>query len=113
MIIYYHAAFRAGAGGLHFQCADAILDGSSFYQKNRLFARGAPPFRRTKGGPDMHILLEQYKTLVEFLGQALGSDYEVVLHDLSDGNSATAAIANGHIMRNSRNITPSQFNRST
>ena len=45
----------------------------------------------------MHILLEQYKTLVEFLGQALGSDYEVVLHDLSDGNSAIAAIANGHI----------------
>ena len=36
----------------------------------------------------MHILLEQYKTLVEFLGQALGSDYEVVLHDLSDGNNA-------------------------
>ena len=31
----------------------------------------------------MHIILEQYKTLVEFLGQALGSDYEVVLHDLS------------------------------
>lgn len=45
----------------------------------------------------MHILLEQYKTLVEFLGHALGSDYEVVLHDLSDGNNAIVAIVNGHI----------------
>ena len=45
----------------------------------------------------MHIILEQYKTLVEFLGQALGSDYEVVLHDLSEGNNAIVAIANGHI----------------
>lgn len=45
----------------------------------------------------MHIILEQYKTLVEFLGQALGSDYEVVLHDLSEGNNAIVAIVNGHI----------------
>ena len=45
----------------------------------------------------MHIILEQYKTLVEFLGQALGSDYEVVLHDLSEGSNAIVAIVNGHI----------------
>ena len=45
----------------------------------------------------MHIILEQYKTLVEFLGQALGSDYEVVLHDLSEGNNSIVAIVNGHI----------------
>ena len=45
----------------------------------------------------MHILLERYKTLVEFLGQTLGSDYEVVLHDLSEGNNAIVAIVNGNI----------------
>lgn len=45
----------------------------------------------------MHVILEQYKTLVEFLGKALGSDYEVVLHDLSEGNNAIVAIANGNI----------------
>lgn len=45
----------------------------------------------------MHILLEQYKVLVEFLGKALGSDYEVVLHDLSEGHNAIVAIANGQI----------------
>lgn len=45
----------------------------------------------------MHILLEQYKILVQFLGQALGSDYEIVLHDLSEGGNAIVAIANGQI----------------
>ena len=45
----------------------------------------------------MHFLLEQYKVMVEFLGQALGGDYEVVLHDLSEGHNAIVAIANGGI----------------
>lgn len=50
-----------------------------------------------KAGVALHILLERYKTLVDFLGQALGSDYEVVLHDLSEESNAIVAIANGHI----------------
>ena len=50
-----------------------------------------------KGASQMHILLERYKTLVEFLGAALGGDYEVVLHDLSEGNNSVVAIANGHV----------------
>ena len=45
----------------------------------------------------MNILLEQYKILVEFLGKALGPNYEIVLHDLSAGDNTIAAIANGEI----------------
>lgn len=41
--------------------------------------------------------LQQYTVIVEFLGKALGPDYEVVLHDLSSKDFAIAAIANGHI----------------
>lgn len=42
-------------------------------------------------------ILQHYTILVEFLGKALGPDYEVVLHDLSSKDFAIAAIANGHI----------------
>ena len=42
-------------------------------------------------------MLAQYSTLVDFLGQALGPDYEVVLHEILPENSRIAAIANGHI----------------
>ncbi len=41
--------------------------------------------------------LQQYTVIVEFLGKALGPNYEVVLHDLSSKDLAIAAIANGHI----------------
>ncbi len=42
-------------------------------------------------------LLRQYAALTEFLGRALGPDYEVALHDLTDTNRSLIAIANGHI----------------
>lgn len=42
-------------------------------------------------------LLRQYARLTEFLGRALGPDYEVALHDLTDANRSLIAIANGHI----------------
>lgn len=42
-------------------------------------------------------LLEHYIRLTEFLGQVLGPDYEVALHDLSDKNRSIVAIANNHI----------------
>lgn len=42
-------------------------------------------------------LLQQYARLTEFLGRALGPDYEVALHDLTDTNRSLIAIANGHI----------------
>lgn len=41
--------------------------------------------------------LQQYKILVEFLGKALGPDFEIVLQDLTDNNNAIIAIANEHI----------------
>lgn len=42
-------------------------------------------------------ILQHYTILVDFLGKALGPDFEVVLHDLSSKDIAIAAIANGHI----------------
>ncbi|MCI9228544.1 MAG: hypothetical protein HFG86_11050 [Dorea sp.] len=41
--------------------------------------------------------LQQYITVVEFLGKTLGPDYEVVLQDLNPEHQAIVAIANGHI----------------
>lgn len=42
-------------------------------------------------------ILQQCITIVEFLGNALGQDYEVVLHDLGSDPPAIAAITNSHI----------------
>lgn len=48
----------------------------------------------------MHeTILQQYITIVDFLGNALGPDYEIVLHDLSQKNNAVIAISNGHISK--------------
>lgn len=44
-----------------------------------------------------HALLRQYVKLTEFLGAALGPDYEVALHDLTDKSRSIIAIANGYI----------------
>lgn len=41
--------------------------------------------------------LQEYIPLVYFLGQAMGPNCEVVLHDLTDPENAIIAIANGHI----------------
>ena len=42
-------------------------------------------------------LLQQYIKLTEFLGHALGPDYEVALHDLTDKDRSIVAIANNHV----------------
>ena len=42
-------------------------------------------------------LLKHYVRLTEFLGQTLGPDYEVALHDLTDKNRSIIAIANNHV----------------
>ena len=39
-------------------------------------------------------LLQHYIKLTEFLGLALGPDYEIALHDLTDKNRSIIAIAN-------------------
>lgn len=41
--------------------------------------------------------IEQYIPLVEFLGQAMGPNTEIVLHDLDVPDKSIIAIANGHI----------------
>lgn len=45
----------------------------------------------------MDARLEPYRTLVSFLGEALGPDYEVVLHDLTSEEGTIAAIMNNNI----------------
>ena len=45
--------------------------------------------------PNPH--LNPYMKLVEFLGLALGPDYEVALHDLTDKSHPIIAIANAHV----------------
>lgn len=45
----------------------------------------------------MNQELNRYIPLVEFLGRALGSQYEVVLHDFTDPEHAVIAIANGYL----------------
>lgn len=42
-------------------------------------------------------IMKQYTILVDFLGKALGPDYEVVLQDLSPDKKEIIAISNGHI----------------
>ncbi|MCI8855856.1 MAG: hypothetical protein HFH26_04815 [Clostridiaceae bacterium] len=42
-------------------------------------------------------LLQHYIRLTEFLGQTLGPDYEIALHDMTDKNRSIVAIANGYI----------------
>lgn len=42
-------------------------------------------------------LLQNYVRLTEFLGQVLGPDYEVALHDLTDKDRPIIAIANNHV----------------
>lgn len=39
--------------------------------------------------------VQNYAKLVAFLGEVLGPDYEIALHDLSDGAMPAVAIANG------------------
>ena len=41
--------------------------------------------------------IRQYSTLVAFLGNMLGPDYEIALHDLGRRQASIVAIANGHI----------------
>ena len=41
--------------------------------------------------------LAPYAEMVEFLGEALGKEYEVVLHDLTNPECSIVAIANGEL----------------
>ena len=57
-----------------------------------------PPKKAARGAvKHMDKRLEPYRALVPFLGQALGPDYEVALHDLTSETGAVAALANGGV----------------
>ena len=43
------------------------------------------------------LILQHYIKLTEFLGKALGPDYEVALHDLTRKDRSIIAIANNYI----------------
>ena len=45
----------------------------------------------------LHPLLQHYVKLTEFLGYALGPDYEIALHDLTNKDRSIIAIANNHV----------------
>ena len=45
----------------------------------------------------MHKLLEPYGAIVSFLGEALGDNVEIALHDLTSPEQEIVAIANRHI----------------
>ena len=45
----------------------------------------------------MYKLLEPYAKMVEFLGEALGDNVEIALHDLTSQEQEIVAIANGNI----------------
>lgn len=45
----------------------------------------------------MNKKLEPYISLVDFLADYLGSNTEVVLHDMEDWEKSVVAIRNGHI----------------
>lgn len=45
----------------------------------------------------MHAMLEPYAKLVTFLGEALGDNVEIALHDLTTKNREIIAICNGQI----------------
>ena len=45
----------------------------------------------------LYKLLEPYAKLVDFLGEALGDNVEVALHDLTSKEQEIVAIANGYI----------------
>lgn len=57
---------------------------------------GTLPTRHIHWCSKMNIL-QSYIPFVSFLGQALGPNCEIVLHDLTDPDNAIIAIANGHI----------------
>ena len=57
-----------------------------------------PPKKAARGAvKHMDKRLEPYRALVPFLGQALGPDYEVALHDLTSETGAVAVLANGGV----------------
>ena len=63
----------------------------------RIFSHALQQYSSTKEVNGMDARLEPYRVVVSFLGEALGPDYEVVLHDLTSEDGTIVAIVNNHI----------------
>lgn len=57
----------------------------------------------------MHAAVQNLVHLVEFLGNALGRNTEIVLHDFEDFDHSIVAIANGHISGRRLGGPPTDF----
>lgn len=59
----------------------------------------------------VHPILLPFIPVVELLGKMLGSDYEIVLHDVSDGNTSIVALVNGNLTGRDVNAPMTDFGR--
>ena len=59
----------------------------------------------------IHPLLLPFIPVVELLGKMLGSDYEIVLHDVSDGNTSIVALVNGNVTGRDINAPMTDFGK--
>ena len=59
----------------------------------------------------VHPLLMPFIPVVELLGKMLGSDYEIVLHDVSDGYASIVALVNGNLTGRDINAPMTDFGK--
>jgi len=59
----------------------------------------------------VHPVLLPFIPVVELLGKMLGSDYEIVLHDVSDGDTSIVALVNGNLTGRDVNAPMTDFGK--
>ena len=59
----------------------------------------------------VHPLVMPFIPVVELLGKMLGSDYEIVLHDVSDGYASIVALVNGNLTGRDINAPMTDFGK--
>lgn len=59
----------------------------------------------------VHPVLLPFMPVVELLGKMLGSDYEIVLHDVSDGDTSIVALVNGNLTGRDVNAPMTDFGK--
>lgn len=59
----------------------------------------------------VHPILLPLIPVVELLGKMLGSDYELVLHDVSDGDASIVALVNGNLTGRDINAPMTDFGK--
>lgn len=59
----------------------------------------------------IHPVLLPLIPVVDLLGKMLGSDYEIVLHDVSDGNTSIVALVNGNLTGRDINAPMTDFGK--